>query len=160
MTAFTSVLFTQVNQTPSVIDARYMVLPIADGFAWKAYFADTPERDWYLVVFRSKHCADADEILLERLDTAAGHAAQASDGFVCYFPGVPSQTGECLSFCLWEDEYSAKQGSTHPIHREAAEKGVGQFAYYRLERYRVSKRHDMICFEPVVSERHAHSRAM
>lgn len=128
------------------ITERYMFLPIADGFNWQDYFAEIPAGDWYLVVFRCKHRADADEHLLTLLDNLASEAARQSPGFLYYFPGTPAATGECLSFCLWESQQDARMGGSHPAHREAMQKGVASYVYYDLERYQVQKQDEQVLF--------------
>jgi heme-degrading monooxygenase HmoA len=139
MTGLSTITLTPIN-------TRYMFLPIAYGFNWQEYFAGIPAGDWYLVVFRCKHRADADEHLLTLLDDLASAAARQSPGFLYYFPGTPAPTGQCLSFCLWESQQYARAGGAHPAHREAMMQGVASYEYYDLERYQVQKRDQQVTF--------------
>lgn len=124
----------------------YMLLPIEDGFNWDACFEGVQAGEWYLVVFRCKHAADADEDLLTRLDADAAAAARATPGLFFYFAGDPRATGECLSFCLWDSQTSARAGAMHAAHRKAIELGVKSYEYYTLERYLVQKSPDRLSF--------------
>lgn len=133
-------------QAPQAINKRYMLLPIEQGFNWSEIFAKVAFGQWYLVVFRSKHHADADEDFLTLLDTQASAAASQTPGFLFYFIGVPLASGECLSFCLWQTRESAQQGGAHPIHRRAVEQGIGAFEYYELERYNIHKQNGRLTF--------------
>ncbi|MDX1994739.1 MAG: hypothetical protein SF029_20315 [bacterium] len=133
-------------QQPRPVHPHYMLLPIEDGFNWTECLAHVREGQWYLVVFRSKHRADADEALLTELDNRASSAARSLPGFLFYFIGTPLSTGECLSFCLWSQQQEAKLASAQPEHREAVEKGLGAYEYYRLERYHVLKQNETIQF--------------
>jgi heme-degrading monooxygenase HmoA len=150
-----------VHSLPAVLSDRYMLLPIEAGFDWETYFAHIDTGDWYLVVFRCKHRADADEALLTRLDDRASQAAIATPGFIGYFAGVPAATGECLSFCLWEKPAHARSGASQPAHREAAQQGVSSYEYYRLERYQIRKAAGTVSFEALHAnaERHAAAAA-
>lgn len=124
----------------------YMMLPIDVGFNWRECFAAIDVGAWYLVVFRSKHRADADECLLTRLDNDAAEAARGTPGFHYYFIGTPRVTGECLSFCLWDNQSSAKLGAAHSAHRNAMELGIKFYEYYTLERYVIQKSSDGLSF--------------
>lgn len=121
------------------IDPHYMLLPIESGFDWEETLLDAPSDQWYLVVFRSKHRAGADEVLLNALDHAASAAARELPGFRYYFIGTPLSSGECLSFCLWNSQQEAALASSQPAHREAILKGMDSFEYYALERYDIFK---------------------
>jgi hypothetical protein len=135
-----------LDQQPLPINLHYMLLPIEDGFNWAECLSHVQEGQWYLVVFRSKHRADADEALLTHLDNQASKAARSLPGFLFYFIGTPLSTGECLSFCLWSHQTEAKLASAQPEHREAVEKGLSAYEYYRLERYHVLKQNETIQF--------------
>jgi heme-degrading monooxygenase HmoA len=137
----------------------YSLLPIAQGFNWEAAFAAVTCGSWYLVVFRSRHKADADEAYLTWLDAQAAAAAIRTPGFLYYFMGVPLADGHCLSFCLWNTQAAAQQGSADPAHREAMVKGLPAFEYYRLERYHVKKADGVITFEAVSPDPHHHAGA-
>ncbi|MBC7813823.1 MAG: hypothetical protein H7175_21880 [Burkholderiales bacterium] len=133
-------------QQPIAVTANYMLLPIEAGFNWGDCFAPVSVGQWYLVVFRCKHRADADEELLTQMDVAAFAAASSVSGFLHYFAGVPCATGECLSFCLWDNATSARAGGAHPDHRKAMEIGVRHYEYYRLERYAIHKNSEALTF--------------
>lgn len=134
---------------PSIINDHYMLLPIEVGFGWQQCFADVENGDWYLVVFRSKHHAEADQDFLNWLDQKATEGAQQTPGFLYYFTGTPLATGECLSFCLWRDQQSALQGASHMFHRVAKDLGLMNYEYYCLERYVIHKKRSRLSFTPV-----------
>ncbi len=134
---------------PQAINKYYMLLPIEQGFNWTECFALVDRGEWYLVVFRSKHRHNADEDYLNLLDARASAAASQTPGFLFYFIGEPLPSGECLSFCLWEDRASAQLGGAHPAHRRAVEEGIGAFEYYNLERYFIRKQTGHLMFAPV-----------
>ena len=133
-------------QAPQVVDERYMLLPVERGFDWEGCFENIFNGDWYLVVFRSKHRADADMGLLTWLDDGATEAAKASDGFLYYFTGTALPTGECLSFCLWTDRDSAVKGASHIAHNTARQLGSISYEYYCLERYNIRKEQGKLSF--------------
>jgi hypothetical protein len=123
-----------------------MLLPVDAGFDWETCFANVEAGEWYLVVFRCKHRADADEAFLTKLDSGATAAAMTTPGFLFYFAGVPCSTGECLSFCLWDQRSSAQMGSARPEHRTAVQQGVSSYEYYNLERHLIRKQQGQIIF--------------
>lgn len=133
-------------QQPYALTPDYMVLPVETSFSWSDCFDEVEQGEWYLVVFRSKHRFDADEALLTELDNGASEAARQTPGFLFYFIGVPRATGECLSFCLWRDQASARAGSARPEHHKAIEQGMQSFEYYTLERYTITKAGSEITF--------------
>ncbi len=139
-------LTAELSQPPAALTPEYMLMPIEDGFNWSDYFAHIDSGQWYLVAFRSKHAADADEALLTRLDDAASAAARETPGFLFYFIGTPKPTGECLSFCLWDSQANARAGSARPAHRTAVEQGMSAFEYYTLERHIIRKTPDQLTF--------------
>jgi hypothetical protein len=131
---------------PTPVDPNYMLLPIEQGFGWEAAFADIDAGAWYLVVFRSKHRAGADEALLTALDNGASESARELPGFLHYFIGTPLASGECLSFCLWNSREEAAFASAQPAHREAMLKGIAHYEFYTLERYTVTKQGGAVAF--------------
>lgn len=137
---------TTTYQQPVALTPDYMLLPVESSFSWHDCFQAVERGEWYLVVFRSKHAANADEVLLTELDNAAAAAAAETPGFIHYFIGTPRPTGECLSFCLWESKGSARAGSSHAAHRRAIEQGMHCFEYYALERYSITKAARQISF--------------
>ena len=141
---FTSTL-TPIEQAvkqlvPTHID--YMLQPVRDGFNWDAAFEDVEPGEWYLVAFRSKHSATADEALLTEYDDKARAAAALMPGFLLYFIGTPTQDGHCLSFCLWRTQQDAHNSARHSAHQAAQSLTHSMFDYYTLERYRVIKHPD------------------
>jgi hypothetical protein len=136
------------------VDPAYSLLPVERGFNWNDAFADVDAGKWYLVVFRSKHRAYADEGYLAWLDREASKAAMRTPGFMYYFMGVPMKDGHCLSFCLWQTQEAARIASADPAHREAMICGLPSFEYYDLERYHVRKSHGLITFERLHPEVH------
>jgi heme-degrading monooxygenase HmoA len=131
---------------PQPLHPHYMLLPIDEGFTWDDCFGSVESGEWYLVAFRSKHRADADEELLAALDNAASEAARELKGFLYYFIGTPLHSGECLSFCLWQTREEAALASSQPSHREAVLKGVQHYEYYTLERYSIVKHDNHLTF--------------
>ncbi len=140
------VLLTSVVQQPVALTPDYMLLPVESSFSWHECFHNVESGEWYLVVFRSKHRHDADEALLTELDNTASAAARETPGFLHYFIGVPRATGECLSFCLWENQASARAGSAKPGHLKAVELGMQSFEYYTLERHVITKTANRLSF--------------
>lgn len=136
-------------QAPIPITDWYMLVPIEEGFSWQTCFERIDGGEWYLVAFRSKHRADADEAFLTLLDDNATRAAQTTPGFLHYFTGEPIQTGECLSFCLWENREAAVAGASHRAHGVAKEFGLTNYEYYRLERYYIRKTSGKLTFTPL-----------
>jgi hypothetical protein len=133
------------------IDAEYSRLPIEAGFNWHEAFGGVDSGKWYLVVFRSRHRADADHAYLTRLDERASRAASQHPGFLYYFIGTPRPDGCCLSFCLWHARQDAVVAAADPEHQKAMIEGLPFFAHYRLQRYEVSKRHGNLKFLPLSS---------
>ena len=133
-------------QQPVAITDDYMLLPVETSFSWNECFQNVERGEWYLVVFRSKHRLGSDEALLTELDNGASAAARETPGFLYYFIGTPRTTGECLSFCLWENQQSARSGSSHAAHRTAIEQGMHFFEYYALERYVIQKTSNQLSF--------------
>lgn len=157
----------QMLRPPHVIHDHYMLLPIEKGFDWQGCFIDVEAGEWYVVVFRSKHRYAADEDFLNWLDRKATEAAQKTPGFLYYFTGTPLLTGECLSFCLWQNRQAAIAGAAHPEHRVAIEQGINSFEYYELERHVIRKHADMLTFtrlealaQPPVSQPQLSQRAL
>ncbi len=131
------------------INARYSRLPIAEGFNWDTAFAEIAGGEWYLVAFRSKHRADADDAYLTWLDERASRAASRYPGFMYYFIGTPRADGCCLSFCRWRSRPDAVAAAADPEHREAMVNGLPFFEHYLLERYRVLKQGGALSFLPL-----------
>jgi heme-degrading monooxygenase HmoA len=144
----------QLASIPYALTTHYMVLPVQTSFNWDEMLAYVDEGQWYLVAFRSKHAANADEDELEKLDRAARESAMTMPGFLYYFMGVPLATGECLSFCLWNSKEEAAYASAQPEHREAVKKGLHMFEYYTLEQYHIHKVNGEISFERVKGHPH------
>ena len=136
--------------TPSRTD--YMLSPVRDGFNWDDAFETVEPGEWYLVAFRSKHSANADEALLTEYDDKARDAAAQMPGFLLYFIGMPLHDGHCLSFCLWRSPQDARNSARHSAHQAAQSLTHSMFDYYTLERHCVIKDLDQpVRFEPVPS---------
>ncbi|MBX3086222.1 MAG: hypothetical protein KF716_31590 [Anaerolineae bacterium] len=138
MTTLDSIPITTAVGKLTAIDPAYMKLPIRDGFNWDEVFAQVGEGQWYLVVFRSRHSSNADEVQLTEFDDRAREAALTAPGYIHYFAGTPSADGDCLSFCLWESAAHAKSAARLDAH-VAATTLVNYYAYYQLERWNLSK---------------------
>lgn len=139
---------------PVPVCPDYMIQPIDQGFNWGESLQAMDSGAWYLVAFRSKHRADADEALLTALDNAASQSARDLPGFLHYFIGTPLHSGECLSFCLWNSQQEAVFASAQPAHRAAVMGGLPFYEYYTLERYNIFKQGSRITFERLPSPHH------
>jgi len=122
-----------------------MLLPIEAGFNWVECFAAIEAGEWYLVVFRSRYCPDADEALLTQLDNAAAEDARITLGFHHYFIGTPNDWSRPLILLVGQSGV-AKQGASHAAHRSAMEFGIQFYEYYTLERYSVQRSSGNISF--------------
>lgn len=127
--------FERLAPTPGL----YATMPIAEAFDWAALADGVDAGEWYLVCFRSVRQPDADEDLLETLDTAAHLEASSATGFVHYYKGATTEGGECLSFCLWDSRAHAREAAGRPGHAIASAIVGEMYASYRLEFYRVRK---------------------
>jgi hypothetical protein len=145
----------EVVQRLTPIDPTYMNLPIQDGFNWAECFCDLPSGTWYLVVFRSRHQPSANKHLLHEYDELAYEAARRSPGFVHYFGGTPSEQGNCLSFCLWENQSTAQTASRHTAHQEAQKLAFEMYEFYQLERHLISVTDGTLSFESVFPQGHS-----
>jgi hypothetical protein len=125
----------------------YATLPIDQAFDWDACAEPETAGEWYLVCFRSVRDPAADEALLARLDDAAHEEAATSPGFVHYFKGATTSTGNCMSFCLWHSRALAREAAGRPLHTRATAVTGRMYASYRLEFYRVTKRRGSSHFE-------------
>jgi hypothetical protein len=116
---------------------RYASLSVADAFTWEACAPAVEPGEWYMVAFRSKRRADADEARLTAYDDWAHAEAMDAPGFVHYFKGPTQSDGRCMSFCLWNSRAEAREASGRPAHREAAALTHESYAEYSLEFHRV-----------------------
>lgn len=119
------------------IHQNYATLPIQKGFDWSAV-AGYPFDALYLVVFRSVRRPAADLDLLREYDDRAYEEALRSGGLLHYFKGEANEQGQCLSFCLWEDQESARRASGGKLHQDAARITAEMYESYRLERYEMT----------------------
>jgi hypothetical protein len=141
-----------INVTP-----LYAKQPIQSGFNWSEAFTGIEPGEWYLVVFRSQHRADADEQSLDEHDRRAFEAARRTPGFMHYFGGTPTEDRACLSFCLWENQGQAKLASAHEAHQTAAQLANSVYESFQLERYIVRNTADgVVQFVPL----HSYSQAI
>lgn len=122
------------------VTPHYALLPILEGFNWPDCLAGVDEGQWYLVVFRSVRRADADEQMLTEYDDLAYAEALAGQGLLHYFRGGLNDRRECLSLCLWEHQYQARQASHLPLHVQAARISSEMYEVYTVERYLLTKR--------------------
>ena len=134
------------------LDEAYASRPVEDAFDWGLVAsALPPDREWYMVAFRSVRRDGADEERLAAFDDRAHTEAATAPGFVHYFKGPTSSDGSCLSFCLWDSRSDARAAAGLPGHREAVTLIGEMYARYTLQFLRV--RHaDMeaggLTFEP------------
>jgi len=127
----------------------YSRLSIDEGFNWDEAFTNIDGGAWYLVAFRSKHRADADDDYLCWLDERAARAASRHPGFMYSFIGTPLIDGSCLSFCRWHSRPDAVVAAADPEHRAAMVKRLPCFEHDLLERYEVVKRDGALSFLPL-----------
>ena len=128
----------------------YATMPIDSAFTWSEIAAENTAGEWYLVAFRSRRRAGADEVRLTELDDRAHLEASASPGFVHYFKGPADPVGHCLSFCLWDSRALAREASGRREHAEAAAIVGEMYESYTLEFHRVVKARGgtAFCFAP------------
>jgi hypothetical protein len=119
------------------VSDRYASLSVADAFTWQALGPEVEAGEWYMVAFRSKRRADADEARLTAYDDWAHAEAKDAPGFVHYFKGPTQADGRCMSFCLWDSRAEAREAAGRPAHREAAGLTHESYAEYALEFHRV-----------------------
>jgi hypothetical protein len=124
------------------VSDRYATLPVADAFTWSACVDDVAPGEWYMVAFRSRRRADADEDRLGTYDDWAHAEAMGAPGFVHYFKGPTCPDGRSMSFCLWDSRAEARAAAGRPAHREAVSVTHEAYAEYSLEFHRVTKRAD------------------
>ena len=122
------------------VSDAYATLPIAEAFDWTAAGAAAKPGEWYLVVFRSVHRADADMARLTEYDDLAHAEAASAPGFVHYFKGPLAADRTCLSFCLWESRADARTAAALPAHRAAVTIIREMYDRYTLEFLRVRRR--------------------
>jgi hypothetical protein len=118
---------------------RYATLPVADAFDWATAGAGADVGEWYLVVFRSIHRADADPERLREYDDRAHEEAASAPGFIHYFKGPPATDRSCLSFCLWDSRAHARSAAGRPAHRAAVMILDEMYEHYTLEFLRVRR---------------------
>lgn len=121
------------------VSDRYASLSVADAFTWDACAPDVEPGEWYMVAFRSKRRAEADEARLTAYDDWAHAEAMDAPGFVHYFKGPTQADGHCMSFCLWNSRAEARAAAGRPAHREAAALTHEAYAEYTLEFHRVTR---------------------
>lgn len=122
------------------ITPLYPALPVLQGFNWSDCLSGVDEGQWYLVVFRSVRRIDADERLLTEHDDLAYAEALAGQGLLHYFRGCLNERRECLSLCLWEHQWQARDASRLPLHLHAARIARDTYDSYVVERYQLIKR--------------------
>ena len=120
----------------------YATLPTVDAFDWIEIINNVQairelnDSPLYLVVFRSTLKAGADTAALMEHDARAHAAALESSALIHYFGGIPDESGNALSFCLWEDEDAAKAISKDRRHTDAMAM-VQAYESYSVEKYNV-----------------------
>jgi hypothetical protein len=126
----------------------YATLPIQAGFDWSPLSGCAFE-ELYLVVFRSVRRPDADLFLLREHDDRAYEEALRSGGLLRYFKGHANESGECLSFCLWESGERAREAASASSHKAAASITARMYISYVLDRYRLKKAGGELVFERI-----------
>ena len=134
---------------PVPVSDAYASLPIDQALDWSPIAHGLGDGEWYLVVFRSRRRADADELRLTAFDDAAHLEASTAPGFVHYFKGPLGADRSCLSFCLWTERTHARAASGRPRHLEAVSVIGEMYEHYTLEFMRVTGRAgEPLRFEP------------
>ncbi|KAB8077380.1 hypothetical protein BDV29DRAFT_168338 [Aspergillus leporis] len=87
-------------------------LASADGYKWQ-------RQHFYVVVFRSRLRADADNQRLHDLDAYSHQEACASGGLLKYWFGTKNESRENLATCVWRSRNDARLGGTGPWHKKA-----------------------------------------
>lgn len=122
-----------VLTTLAPVSSGYAVLPVAEAFNWDEAAADLPSGSFYLVAFRSRRRADADEARLTTYDDLAHAEAMIAPGFIHYFKGPTAPDGSCLSFCLWSGRDEAREAARRPAHAQAVTVIAEMYERYTLE---------------------------
>ena len=113
----------------------------------------------FLVVFesiRKPNATDNQPIgkLLEQADAAAYEEVTSMPGFLGYFRGpLDNTSGACRSFCIWEDEATAKISGQQPKHQDAVNLTSTAYDQYRVRRYTVVESNGQLMFEGVFPRR-------
>lgn len=150
-----------VSSTSPLLEVRpttpdYASTPIEQAFDWYEIIGSarkTRKLDGlplYLVAFRSTLKPGADTTVLTEHDHHAHEAAMESPALIHYFAGEPDESGQALSFCLWEDAESAKAISRDQRHMDAT-KMVSSYSSYSVERYAVQYTEGIVRLEPIVN---------
>ena len=106
----------------------------------------------YFVVFESKRkrLPFLDE-LLNFADYFAYREAKKMTGFRGYYRGeLDKETHLCRSFCIWEKREDARTSARQPNHRKAMLMTKFAFDIYRVKRYIVRRKGNVVRFEEFI----------
>jgi hypothetical protein len=126
----------------------YATRPIQTGFDWSPLYGCSFGL-LYLVAFRSVRLPDADLVLLREHDDRAYEEALRSGGLLRYFKGHANESGECLSFCLWQSGERAREAASASSHKAAASITARMYISYVLDRYWLKKAGGELVFERI-----------
>ncbi len=113
----------------------------------------------YFVVFESTRKQSAMngsliEKKLEEADAQAYREVSQMPGFRGYYRGqLDIKTRKCRSFCVWENEESARASGKQPKHQEAIRLTNGAYEQYDVKRYVVIGVKGSLRFEQVFPRR-------
>lgn len=82
-----------------------------------------PQREFYVVIFRSTLRVDCDKQLLWHLDRDSHGEAVASGGLLKYWFGSANEERRNLATCIWRNREDARKGGTGPVHAQARRAG-------------------------------------
>ncbi|KAG5645213.1 hypothetical protein DXG03_006731 [Asterophora parasitica] len=123
------------------LDADYANKPYPEAFNWsELVLPEDEEREWYVVVFRSKRKAGSDGGALYDADKLAHEEAVRNGGLILYWYGIPNpETGINLATCIWQSRKHAVAANTRPHHIKAMRLAAHSYEVYSLARHVLRK---------------------
>ncbi|TXT15588.1 hypothetical protein VHUM_00091 [Vanrija humicola] len=122
------------------VDNHYASTEYPEAFNWRDLsLPEDVEREWYVVVFRSRRRPESESLSLYAADRAAHAEAVANGGLILYWYGVPDHTGLNMATCIWQSRKHAVNAISGPKHMEAMKEAAGAYETYNLERWRLQK---------------------
>ncbi|KAF7315708.1 UPF0643 protein [Mycena indigotica] len=124
------------------ITPHYASTPYHEAFNWdELMLPEHQEREWYIVVFRSRRKAGSDGGALYDADKNAHEEAVRNGGLLLYWYGVPDPaSGMNLATCIWQSRKHAIAANSRPHHIVAMRLASQSYEVYNLERYVLRKR--------------------
>jgi len=123
------------------VTTEYAETPYGEAFNWKdLHLPQELEREWYVVVFRSKRKDGSDGGPLYEADKKAHEEAVQNGGLILYWYGIPHPvTGLNLATCIWQSRQHAIAANSRPHHIKAMRLAAASYERYELQRFRLSK---------------------